>query len=370
MRVCILANSDRYILNFRINLMRALKNAGYDVLVICPAGSETYVLKSMGFRHINLPLSAMSINPFKEIRSIFVLRRLLDKESVDVVLSSTPKGNIYTAIANMFSKRIQIANVSGLGSAHLSRGCISLILNILYCIVFRKINHVLFENETDHSDFLSRGLVGANSSSVIPGLGVDLTHFYPVAYPDDYDNGSIRFLMIARLIRDKGVREYVAAARQIRTIWPQMQFELLGDSAAENPTRISLEEIDEWKSRGDIVHYEHTNDVRPYIARAHCLVLPSYREGMSRALLEAGAIGRPLIVSDVPGCREAITVDVNGLSCEARSSSSLANAMIRFINIDWIKRQKMGRASRQKIVAEFSEDLVIKRYILLLARMT
>jgi glycosyltransferase involved in cell wall biosynthesis len=370
MRVCILANSARYIWNFRVNLMRAIRDAGHDVIVISPAGPEASLIESIGFRHINFPLSPMGTNPFKEIQSIFVLRWLLNKESVDVVLSSTPKGNLYTVIANLFSKRIQIANVSGLGSAYLSRDLISLMVNMLYRITFKKIHHILFENLIDHAEFLSRGLVSSDSSSAIPGLGVDLSHFYPVVYPVEDDVGSLRFLMIARLIGDKGVREYVAAAREIRTIWPHIKFELLGDSAAENPTRISLAEIDEWRVQGDIIHYEHTDDVRPFIARAHCLVLPSYREGMSRTLLEGGAMGRPLIVSDVPGCREAVIVDVNGFLCKAGCSKSLADAMIRFINVDWKKRQEMGSASRQKIASEFGEDLVIKHYLSLLAGIT
>lgn len=366
MRVCILANSARYIWNFRINLMKALRAAGHEIIVISPPGAEAALIKGLGFRHLTLPLAPSGTNPFKEILTVRALRRLLNKESIDVVLSSTPKGNLYTAIANRGTRRNQIANVSGLGSSYLRRNWLSFLVDVLYSLTFSRINYVLFENPTDFGEFLHRGWVGAEFASLIPGLGVDLTHFSPHPWPMDENNGTVRFLMIARLIGDKGVREYVTAARHVRAIWPQARFELLGDSGADNPTSISPEELEIWKAQGDIVHHEHTDDVRPYIANVHCLVLPSYREGMSRTLLEGGAMGRPLIASDVPGCREAIEVGVNGFLCEARSATSLADAIMRFISIEPGQRKAMGDASRQKIAAEFGENIVIQRYVSLL----
>lgn len=350
--------------------MKALRAAGHEVMVISPLGAEVSLIEGIGFRHVPVSLSPKGINPFQEIRTLRALRLLLNEEAVDVVLSSTPKGNLYTAMANRGTRRHQIANVSGLGSAYLRRDWLSSVVDLLYSFTFGRIKHVLFENPTDHAEFLRRGWVQADCASVIPGLGVDLTHFSPHPWPMDEENGVIRFLMIARLIGDKGVREYVDAARQVRAIWPQARFELLGDSGADNPTSIGSKELEIWKAQDGIVHHEHTDDVRPHIARAHCLVLPSYREGMSRTLLEGGAMGRPLIASDVPGCREAIEVGVNGFLCEARSATSLANAMMQFISLESGQRKAMGDASRQKIATEFGEELVIRNYINLLANLT
>jgi glycosyltransferase involved in cell wall biosynthesis len=367
MRVCILANSARYIWNFRTNLMLALQARGYDVLAMSPAGEEVSLLAGMGFRHVALPLAPKSTHVAKEINTIRALRTLLRGESVDVVLSSTPKGNLYTALANRGTPRRQIANVSGMGSAYLRRDWLTRIVEFLYSSTFDKITHVLFENPTDHSEFLRRGWVRPKNASLIPGLGVDLNHFTP--YPWPAEDGTIRFLMISRLIGDKGVREYAAAARQVRSLWPQARFDLLGDSGADNPSRIESDELLRWTSAGDIVHHEHTGDVRPYLAQAHCVVLPSYREGMSRTLLEGGAMGRPLIASDVPGCREAVDVGMNGFLCEARSDTSLTEALLTFLRLTSEQQQQMGAASRQKIATGFGEEVVIQRYVSLLAEM-
>lgn len=366
MRVCILANSARYIWNFRINLMRALRDSGHDVIAISPFGSEVSLIEDIGFRHIKIPLAPKGINPIKEIQTILEIRRLLIDELVDVVLSSTPKGNLYTALANLRLCRHQIANVSGLGSSFLSMNWLRLVVDLLYRLTFFRITHVFFENPTDHAMFVRRGLVRVEYSSVISGLGIDLKHFSQQPWPNDDEYGSVSFLMISRLIGDKGVREYVAAARQVRTIWPKASFKLLGDSSADNPTSIKPEELSAWKAEGHILHHEHTDDVRPFIAQAHCVILPSYREGMSRTLLEGGAMGRPLIASNVPGCCEAIEVGVTGYLCNARSASSLSYFIGQFISLESKQRKAMGDASRQKIAAEFDESIVINKYLSLL----
>jgi glycosyltransferase involved in cell wall biosynthesis len=362
MRVCILANSSRYIWNFRVNLIEAIRAAGYDVLAFSPFGTEVSLIQSLGIRHVHLPLAPKSINPLTEIQTVCTLRRLLSEHSVDIVLSSTPKGNLYTALANRGTQRRQIANVSGLGSAYLRQDWLSGIVDALYSLCFKRIDHIFFENPTDHAEFKSRGWIRTSQSEVIPGLGVDLQRFSPSPWPNAANNET-RFLMIARLIGDKGVREYIKAASLVRRKHPGARFALLGDSAADNPTGITKDELAHWVAEGHVVHHEHTEDVRPFIADAHCLVLPSYREGMSRTLLEAGAMGRPLIASDVPGCREAVDVGVNGLLCRSRSAVSLADQITRFLSMPSSHQQAMGIASHQKIAAEFNECDVIQRYL-------
>ena len=297
-----------------------------------------------------------------EIHTVYTLRRLLSEHSVDIVLSSTPKGNLYTALANRGSGRRQIANVSGLGSAYLRQDWLSVVIDVLYGLCFKRIDHVFFENSTDHAEFTRRGWVRTSQSEVIPGLGVDLNRFNLSPWPIKA-NDETRFLMIARLIGDKGVREYVEAAILVQQKHPKTRFSLLGDSAAENPTSITKDELAHWLAEGHIVHHEHTGDVRSYIAESHCLVLPSYREGMSRTLLEGGAMGRPLIASDVPGCREAVDVGVNGLLCQPRSAPSLADQITRFLSMSSDQQQAMGAASHRKIAAEFNECDVIQRYL-------
>jgi glycosyltransferase involved in cell wall biosynthesis len=366
MRVCIVSNSSRYIWNFRVNLIKAILAAGHDVIAVSPLGKEVSLIQSLGIVHVPLPLLPKGVNPFTEIHTVLKLRRLLREYRVDIVLSSTPKGNLYTALANRGTKLCQIANVSGLGSAYLRQNWLSRVVDALYKLTFNRINHIFFENPTDFADFTCRGWVSNSQSEVIPGLGVDLQHFSPCPWPE-VPNNEIRFLMIARLIGDKGVREYVQAASMIRRKKPGVSFALLGDSAADNPTGISTDELAKWVSEGHIIHYEHTDDVRPYIADAHCIILPSYREGMSRTLLEGGAMGRPLIASDVPGCREAIDVGVNGLLCQPRSATSLAEQLTYFLNMSPDQQQAMGAASSRIISSHFNESYVIQRYLKVIA---
>lgn len=362
MIVCILANSSRYIWNFRVNLIEGIRAAGHEVIAISPLGDEVSLIESLGVRHIQLPLAPKSINPLSEIQTVRILRRLLREHCVDTIISSTPKGNLYTALSNLGTQRRQIANVSGLGSAFLRQDWVSNVIDWIYSITFKRISYTFFENPTDHVEFMRRGWVCKTQSEVIPGLGVDLQRFCPSPWPS-YVNGETRFLMIARLIGDKGVREYVEAARLVRQDHQSARFDLLGDSAADNPTGISKCELAEWVAEGHIVHHEHIDDVRPFIAQAHCVVLPSYREGMSRSLLEGGAMGRPLIASDVPGCREAIDIQVNGLLCEPRSAASLAEQITRFLSMSLNQQQAMGAASQRKIAADFNECNVIQRYL-------
>jgi glycosyltransferase involved in cell wall biosynthesis len=360
-RVCILANSARYIANFRLNLMKTLRAEGYDVIAMSPYGEEVSRITDAGFRHICFPLAPSGTQVWQEVQTIFTLRQSLKQNSVGAVLSSTPKGNIYTAIANMGTTRSQIANVSGLGSTYIRRSFISRIVSWLYYVTFRRINYVFFENYSDYDKFFRHGWINPQLASVIPGLGVDLMRFCPCPRPKSAE-GAVRFLMISRLIGDKGVREYVAAARRVRALHPKAQFHLLGDSAAENPTNIPSSELEMWKSSGDIFHHEHADDVRPFIADSHCIVLPSYREGMSRTLLEGGAMGKALIASDVPGCREAIDDEHSGYLCQPRNAASLADAMVKFLALDIKERELMGERSRIKILNHFSEDIVLKKY--------
>ena len=369
MRICVLANSSRYIWNFRINLIEALRAAGHEVFALSPQGAEVPLIEARNIRHVHVPLAPKSINPLSEIQTVRTLRNLLRIHQADVVLTSTPKGNIYAAIANLGTRRRQIANVSGLGSAHLRQDWLSRFVDTLYGLTFKRIHYVFFENPTDHIEFTRRGWVQPSRTEVIPGLGVDLEHFGPRPWPA-VAGGEIRFLMIARLISDKGVREFVEAARLVRQEHPMAHFSILGDSAADNPTSIPAQEVARWVADGHVVHHEHTNDVRPYISQSHCVVLPSYREGMSRTLLEAGAMGRPLIASDVPGCREAVVPGSNGLLCRPRSAESLAEQINRFLSLTQAEQEAMGTASRLKIAAEFDERIVLQRYLSVLNTLT
>lgn len=361
MKICIAANSSRYIWNFRMNLAHALLELGHEVVTMSPNGEEVQTIRDLGIAHIDIALNPSGVNPLKELLTIIKMTSLFRKHSVDIVLTSTPKVNLYTAISNLFSKRKQIANVSGLGSGYLRQDWVSSVLNSLYKLVFKRVDYVFFENKDDLSEFSRLGFVEKSYCEAIPGLGVDLKHFYFHQLPTS-SNNLISFIMISRLIGDKGVREYFEAARLVRQVHPNTLFLLLGDSNPNNPTCIPQDEFNRLINQGDVNHYEHTSDVRPYLQQAHCMVLPSYREGMSRTLLEAAAMGRPLIASNVPGCREAIDHGLNGFLCKPRNPSDLADQILTFLTLSRPEMEAMGIASRGKISNQFSETYVIQRY--------
>ncbi len=371
MKIAVVANTVWYVANFRLNLMRALRDAGHEVVVIAPpdvgAAQDSARITSAGFRHCVWPLSGRGQNPWTELGAVLGLRRWLKDEGIELVLSYTPKGNIYSALARTCLPCRQIANVSGLGSSFIAGNGLTRLVHALYRLTFARIDWVFFQNEDDRQIFLRAGLVSEARSERIPGSGVDLQHFQPTPLPvSSPDVGSPEprtFLLIARLLGDKGVREFVEAARRVRDEWPQMQFQLLGLAEADNPTAIRAEELSAWLAEGVVSYLGHHSDVRPFIAEAHGVVLPSYREGVPRTLLEAGAMGRPLIATDVPGCRDTITPGLNGWLCPARDPSALAAALTRMALLPRATLETMGAQSALKMQREFSEEQVIERYL-------
>jgi glycosyltransferase involved in cell wall biosynthesis len=218
---------------------------------------------------------------------------------------------------------------------------------------------VFFQNEEDRALFVGRGIVRRDQARVVPGSGVDLDHFAPAPLP----GGPPVFLFIGRLLRDKGVGEFVEAARSVRRDFPEARFQLLGGLDEGNLTGIRQAELDSWLAEGVVEHLGTTDDVRPYIAAATAVVLPSYREGLPRSLLEAAAMARPLIASDVPGCRDVVEDRVNGLLCKVRDHRSLAEAMRSLVELPRKQRLAMGEAGRRKVQERFSEALVVRAYL-------
>ena len=252
-----------------------------------------------------------------------------------------------------------ILNVTGLGTAFLGSSGLQSLALLLYRIGFARAHTVFFQNTDDRAFLLDRGVVKPDRARLIPGSGVDIDHFAP--RPVRPGSGT-RFLMVSRLLTDKGVREYVSAARALRHETDEVHCAILGAVGAENRTAIGQREVDAWTAEGTIDHHPPVGDIRPCLERADCVVLPSYREGMSRVLLEAAAMAKPTIATDVPGCREIVDDGVTGYLCRARDAEALAGAMRRFVGLTAPERAAMGERARRKIVNQFSEQRVIDAY--------
>lgn len=356
MRIFLTVNLAWNILNFRMGIVRGLVEAGHEVVVLAPGDGSA--LAAAGVRHIPLKMDAKGLSPLSGLAMVSQMARHFREERPDVVLSWTIKNNIFGAMA---AKRVGvpfIPNVSGLGTAFLSGGALQFVAQTLYRRAFRKLDTVFFQNAEDSDLFTERRLVKPDQAQLLPGSGIDLTQFSPAPVSQEPPV----FLMVARLLRDKGVEEFAQAARIVRARHPDVTFRLLGALDAENRSAIPEALLREWEADGIIDYVGTAPDVRPHIAASHCVVLPSYREGAPRTLIEAGAMARPVIATDVPGCRAVVENGHTGFLCTPRSGDSLAETCLRFLDMPADARYAMGHAGRARMESIYDEALVVKAY--------
>jgi glycosyltransferase involved in cell wall biosynthesis len=363
--VAISINTSWNIVNFRSGLIRRLQAEGYEVAALAPPDEHSEVLVEMGCRFVPLMMDNKGANP---LRDLALLRRYLTalRQLRPVAyLGYTIKPNVYGSLAAQRLGIPTINNVSGLGTAFIRNTWLTPIVKQLYRTAFRRSERVFFQNEDDRRLFLSLGLAATSRTGVLPGSGIDLTQFKPMAIAPR-PPGSRHFLLIARLLWDKGIAEYVAAARRVRAIYPDCRFQLLGFLDVENRTAVGRADVEGWVRDGTIEYLGATDDVRPYINAADCIVLPSYREGTARTLLEAAAMGKPLIATDVPGCNNVVAHGVNGYLAEVRNAGDLALQIETMAALASPEVAAMGRRSRVKVERDFDEGFVIERYLELL----
>ena len=363
MRIAVLSNTTWYLHNFRLNLMHALQKSGYEVFAVGPEDEYVEKLRKAGIPHLPFNVSGDGTNPLKELRTTLQLREVLKQENIDLVLSHTPKGNIYAGLAARSLGIPVLPNVSGLGHTFVRSGAASWFIKQLYRITFSFSQHIFFQNTDDRDLFLKYKLVKSGQPVLLPGSGVDLKRFIP-SPQETLPSKNITFILMARLLWDKGIGEYVNAARFIRKNFPNTQFLLLGQMDAANPTAIPRQTIMNWQQEGVIEYLGKTDDVVPYITRSDCVVLPSYyREGTPRSLLEAAAMAKPVITTDSIGCRNVVDDQVNGFLCKVKNPEDLADKMLRLIQMKQEDRLAMGKAGRQKMAKEFDEAIVINKYL-------
>ena len=360
MHILMTVNAAWNVWNFRRPLVIALLAEGHRVTVLAPPDETVPALEQLGCQFLPLAMSVKGLNPLEGLALVRRMGRVFAAQRPDVVLSYTIKNNIFGAMAARLVGVPFIPNVTGLGTAFLSGGLLQTIAEFLYRHAFKPLPIVFFQNEDDRQLFVERRLVAPAQARLLPGSGIDLVHFAATDMPGPV--GPPTFLMIGRLLRDKGVIEFVEAARQIKARRPDVRFQLLGAVESQNRTAIDAATLQGWVTAGLVDYLGTTPDVRPHIAAASCIVLPSYREGAPRTLIEAAAMARPLIATDVPGCRAVIDRDRSGLFCDVRDVDSLAGAMQRFLDLPQAARAAMGQAGRAKMEREFDEALVVRAY--------
>lgn len=367
MKVILTVNAAWNALNFRRPIIQALLDRGDEVTILAPEDHASADLRQMGCQVVDLTMDVKGMSPRQD--AILVRRFMQHFEALrpDIILSYTVKNNIFGAVA---AKRLGIPfvpNISGLGTGFLSGGAVRLIVETLYRFAFRDLPVLFFQNADDQELFCSRKLASPQQSRLLPGSGIDLDHFQPTPF---HDHKGTVFLMISRPLRDKGVMEYAQAARRLKGAQPELRFQLLGPVDAANRSAVGQDELRQWEQDGIIEHLGEHPDVRPFIAKADCVVLPSYREGAPRSLLEASSMARPVIATDVPGCRHVVNHGVTGLLCEARNADSLMEAMLSYASMETEARVNMGGAGRDKMLREYDQSIVIDHYLAAIAELT
>ena len=360
MKALLFANTDWYLYNFRLPLAKALRSAGYDVVLLSPPGDYAKRLTQEGFRWIGFPFSR-GVNPLTELATLWRLIGLYRRERPDLVHHFTIKCVLYGGIAARWSRaKAIVSSVTGLGHVFITDSWRNRLLRPMVRLVYRFVfgrSQIIFQNPDDRNDFFRLALADERRSHLIRGSGVDTEYFRPST--DARRERPLTVLMVGRLLREKGVREFVEAAAIVRKQLPAVQFLLAGDSDPGNPSSIDASTIAEWERRGDVSFLGHRSDIRDLIQAADLAVLPSYREGMPRSLLEAAACGLPLVATDVPGCREIVSNGINGLLVPPLDSNLLAYAVIRLLG-NRERREAMGKRSRAMACELFSQDRVVR----------
>ena len=360
-KIAIVSNTSWSLFNFRFNLAMAIKNAEYEVILIAPYDEYSERL-SEEFEYHDIYMNNKGTNPKEDIKTIIDFYKLYKEIKPDVVLHYTIKPNIYGTIACGLLGIKTINNIAGLGTLFIKQNFVTKIAKLLYKYSQSKANKIFFQNRDDFEMFTSEGLVEKAKCDILPGSGVDTGKFIPVEV--EKEDNIFRFLLIARMLWDKGIGEYVEAAKIIKQKYQNVEFLLLGAVGVDNPTAISKEQIDKWVSERIVKYLGITDDVKNEISKINCIILPSYyREGTPRVLLEAAAMEKPIITTDNVGCKDVVDDGVNGYLCEVKNSKDLADKMEKMLKLSEEERIKMGKKAREKIVKKFDEKIVINKYL-------
>lgn len=359
MTIGIAINTAWNIYNFRSGIIRHLISKGHEVVAIAPRDEYVERLEEMGCRFRDLPMSGSGVNPFSDLLLLWRIRRILKQEKADVLLTYTIKPNVYGAIAGRLLNIPIICNVSGLGTTFVWNTLVSKIAIFLYNISVKRASHVFFQNPEDLELFLSKIPVPKENVGLLKGSGINLESFS--AAPKTPGLTPI-FLMIGRLLVEKGAYEFAAAAKIVKETYPQAQFWMLGKWDPLDKRAVKQEDLKRWQKEGIIEYKGTTDDIKSFIKEADVVVLPSYREGAPRTLIEAGAMSRALIATDVPGCRHVVADNVNGYLCEAKSGKHLAEAIKKYLALEDEQKIALANSSRAYMESNYDEKKVINAY--------
>jgi glycosyltransferase involved in cell wall biosynthesis len=361
MKVAVVLNTSWNIYNFRKGLISALLDKGNEVITIAPKDKFTCKLMELGCRHIPLKMDSRGANIVKDFMLMLELYWIYRKVRPDVVLHYTIKPNIYGTMAATMLRIPVINNVCGLGTMFLRDNVVSRIAIMMYRVAFRFPKRIFFQNDYDRQLFLKRKIVSNKVCDLLPGSGINTQDFVPAK--KTLKGKGFTFLLISRLIYDKGIVEYIDAIERLKSEGVDARYQLLGQIDSTHRRGIPESMVQQWIEKNQVEYLGTTDDVRTFIQDADCVVLPSYREGTPKTLLEAASMAKPIVATDVPGCNSVVVDGKTGFLCKLKDAQDLAAKMKSMYHLDNDKRAKMGEESRALIVDHFDESLVIDKYL-------
>lgn len=354
-KILFLVNHDVVIYNFRLELVERLLDDGHQVIISSPYGERIEDLKNLGCEYQPIDIARHGMNPIKELKLIFEYKKLIDKVKPDIVFSYTIKPNIYGSIACRSKKVPCVTNITGLGTAVENGGIMQKITVLLYKFAFTKVQRVFFQN-TENMQFFVDNKIALGKHFLLPGSGVNLQRFSVLDYPND---DTVEFAFISRIMKEKGIDQYLEAAEYIREKYPNTVFHVCG--FCEEAYEEKLQKLTE---SGVIKYHGMVRDIKDFMQNVHCTIHPTYYpEGLSNVLLESSASGRPIITTNRSGCREVIDDDVNGFIVNQQDSKDLIEKIERFLDLSWDERRNMGLAGRAKVEKEFDRQIVVEKYM-------
>ena len=353
-RILFLVNHDVVIYNFRKELVERLLSDGNEVVISSPYGERIDLLKELGCKYVPVKMDRHGKNPLDEMKLILYYIELIRVVQPDIIFSYTIKPNLYGALAAAVCKVPIVVNITGLGSAVENPGKLQKLMIIAYKIAFRKVQTVFVQNEENRQFFIDNH-IAVDKLKLLPGSGVNLEQFYVLEYPDDK---TVEFVFISRIMKEKGIDQYLEMAKYIKEKYPNTRFHICGFCEEEYET--TLKELGE---KGTIIYHGLIMDVREVLQYTHCTIHPTYYpEGLSNVLLESAASGRPIISTNRSGCREVIDDGVNGYIVPVKNVKELIKVVEKFLSLSNEERKAMGLAGRRKVESEFDRIKVIEKY--------
>ncbi|MCI8994839.1 MAG: glycosyltransferase family 4 protein [Lachnospiraceae bacterium] len=352
-QVFLIGNHDVVIYNFRHEIIERLLQDGYKVGVVLPYGEKVELLKKEGCFFFETKVDRRGTSIWKDAKLFFTYYKLLRQEKPDIILTYTIKPNIYGSLAAGIQKIPCIVNITGLGSAVENEGIMKKISLSLYKLALRNVNYVFFQNQSNRNLFIKRHIC-VGKHDLLPGSGVNVKRQSLQKYPE----GKTKFVFVGRLMREKGIEEYLYAARVMKQNYPDTEFHICGFCE-----EAYLQKVKELQEKKIVTYHGMVQDMRDIYREMSCIVLPSYHEGMSNVLLEAAATGRPGIASRIPGCEEIIEHGKTGYLFERKSREQLCETIEKFLCLSYEERANMGLAARRKMEKDFDRKIIVNKYM-------